>query len=807
MKSAISGIVLLITLIMPLSAQEGKGGIEGRIYNSKNNEPVAFANVVIWGTSIGSVSDIDGKFLFTGLEPGYAELRVSSIGFETYTSEQLLVSNSSKVFVEIPLNETTVAIEEITVKASPFRKRDESPLSVQSIGIEEIEKNPGSNRDISKVLQNLPGVASTVSFRNDLIVRGGGGNENRFFLDGVEIPNINHFATQGASGGPNGILNVDLIRSVDFYSGAFPADRGNSLSSVLEINQIDGNKDKFKFRGSFGATDLALALDGPLGDNTTFIFSARRSYLQFLFAAIGLPFLPTYNDTQFKVKTKLNERNELTLLGLGSYDVLTLNLDANETPGQRAILKAIPANDQWSYTLGAVYKHFSEKGYDTWVLSRSHLNNGAYKYYNNIEEDSLKTFDYRSNEIQNRLRYEHNSRYSNGIKLNFGAGLEHAYYDNRTFNQVFREGEPGTIEYNSKLDMLSWTLFGQMSRGFLRERLNLSLGVRMDANNYSSAMNNLLEQFSPRFSASYVLSPGWSLNFNTGRYYQLPPYTSLGFQNNNGEFINKTNGLKYIAANHIVTGFEVLPDENSKFSVEGFYKWYHDYPVSVQDKVSIASKGGDFGTFGDEELVSLARGRAYGLEFFYRNRDLFGINTLISYTLVRSESEEISRSLDPLGSYIPSSWDNGHLLNLSGIRKFRGNWQAGFRYRFAGGTPYTPWDVPYSEQRPAWDVRGSGYLDFTRFNTGRLKWFHQLDIRVDKEWFFDKWRLNLYFDIQNAFNYKADSPPNLYQVEGADGKPVLQNPQDPYIDQRYRLQLVRAETGTILPTLGIIVEF
>jgi hypothetical protein len=256
-----------------------------------------------------------------------------------------------------------------------------------------------------------------------------------------------------------------------------------------------------------------------------------------------------------------------------------------------------------------------------------------------------------------------------------------------------------------------------------------------------------------------------------------------------------------------VTGVEFLPEENSKISVEGFYKWYRDYPVSVLDKVSIASKGGDFGTFGDEELVSRARGRAYGVEFFYRNKDLFGINTFVSYTLVRSESEELDQDLTPLGSYVPSAWDNGHLLNVTGLRKFKGNWQAGFRYRFAGGTPYTPWDIPFSEQRPAWDVQGSGYLDYSRFNTERLKGFHQLDIRVDKEWFFDKWRLNLYFDIQNAFNFKADSPPNLFQSEDANGFPIVQNPTDPYIDQRYELQQVKTEIGTVLPTLGIIVEF
>ena len=593
---------------------------------------------------------------------------------------------------------------------------------------------------------------------------------------------------------------------MDFYSGAFPADRGNALSSILEFRQIDGNKDKLKFRGSVGATDLALTLDGPLSKNTTFIASARRSYLQYLFSVIGLPFLPTYNDMQFKVKSRLSEKNELIIMGLGSYDVLTLNLKANETEDQRAILRALPASDQWSYTAGIVFKHYGDKGYDTWVLSRNHLNNGAYKYINN-SEDSLKTFDYRSNEIENKLRYEHNSRYPGGFKVNYGGGLQYAYYNNATYNSIFINGQAAEINYNSEINLLKWSMFGQLSKDFLKERLRLSLGLRMDANNYNREMNNLLKQSSPRFSASYLLAQKWSLNFNAGRYFQEPSYTTLGFRSNAGVLLNRENGIGFIRADHIVGGFAFLPDDDSKFSIEGFHKWYDNYPVSVSDGVSIASKGGDFGTFGDEEVISLAKGRAYGLEVLYRDRDLAGFNIIFSYTLVRSESQEFNDNLDPLESYIPSAWDNKHLLNITANRKFKGNWQAGLKFRFAGGTPYTPWDLATSQMRPAWDARGSGYLDYNNYNSLRLGSFKQLDLRVDKEWFFDRWRLNLYLDVQNVLNSGADSPENLFLVEDNLGDPIIQNPGDTYVDQLYSLKQIKNRQGTVLPTIGIIVEF
>jgi hypothetical protein len=297
------------------------------------------------------------------------------------------------------------------------------------------------------------------------------------------------------------------------------------------------------------------------------------------------------------------------------------------------------------------------------------------------------------------------------------------------------------------------------------------------------------------------------VNFNAGRYFQQPPYTMLGFRDNSGELLNKANGIKYLRSDHLVAGLEFLSEENSKLSLEGFYKWYADYPVSVTDKVSLASKGGGFGTFGDEEVVSLARGRAYGAELFYRNRDLAGFNVILSYTLVRSKSQEIDQALEPVDSYIPTAWDNKHIINLTSIRKFRKDWQLGFKYKFLGGAPFTPWDLITSAKRPAWDSRGQGYLDYAQFNSLRLKGFNQLDIRADKEFYFNKWTLTLYTDIQNILNTKADQPQNLFRVEDANGNPVVTNPESPYADQLYELKLVKSETGTILPTIGIIVEF
>lgn len=790
-----ASIFLILLMLFSIPALAQKGQVKGRIFDASNNEPLAFANIIIDGTTIGSTSDLDGNFLFTGLEPGFIKLVATSVGYKPKVTEDFQVTNSRATFIEIAMEPTQIKLEDFTVEASPFRKIEESPVSVRTLGIEEIEKTPGASRDISKVILSLPGVTNSVSFRNDLIVRGGGSSENKFFLDGVEIPTLNHFTTQGSSGGPTGIINTDFIREVDFYTGAFPSTRGNALSSVMEIRQIDGNKDGLRFKGTVGASDLALTFDGPINENTSYLFSARRSYLQFLFSLIRLPFLPTYNDYQFKIKTRPNLDNELTILSIGSLDKLSLNTELpNPDDYQRYLINNIVINDQWSYAIGGVYKHFRENGFDTWVLSRNYLNNRLYKYKDN-DEDSIKLFDYISDEIENKARYERNMRV-NGFKIIAGGGLEYAKYSNNTLRKEVINGELKDLEYDTFIRLFKWSVFGQASKSFLDENLTLSLGLRADANNYSSSMSNLLDQLSPRFSASYALSPKFTLNFNTGRYYQMPSYTSLGFRNNDGVLVNKENDIRYIRSDHLVAGIEWLPERDARVSLEGFYKHYDFYPFSVRDSVSLASKGANFGTYGDEEIISTASGRSYGLELLFQERDLKGFNIIMSYTFVRSEFLEEDEE------WIPSSWDNRHLIDITVSRGFKGGWDFGFKWRYAGGSPYTPYDAETSSLISVWNSRGEALLDYSRFNTLRYKSFHQLDIRIDKTWYFDRWSLNLYFDAQNVYLYGGQGQTVLVQDLDDNGNPLI-NPNDP---SRYLLKELEPSGGAIIPTIGIIIE-
>lgn len=786
-------IVLIAFLVSGLLVSAQKGTIKGKVFNAKSNEPIEFANIIVQGTLIGSTSDLDGNFIFTGINPGFIRLVVSSVGFETTVSTEIQVQGNQTSFVDIAVPEASFAIQEVTVRSNLNVKRIESPISVLSIGVQEIEKSAGANRDVSKVVQALPGVGATDPNRNDLIVRGGGPSENVFYLDGIEIPVINHFATQGASGGAVGVLNPDFIREINFYTGAFPASRTNALSSVMEIRQKDGSKDRVHTKLSIGASDAAITVDGPLSKKSTFIVSARQSYLQFLFKAIGLPFLPTYNDFQVKYKYEIDKKNEISFIGIGAIDDLTLNTDLQTTgtEAQKYLLTYLPVYKQWNYTVGAVYKHFGEGHIDNWILSRNMLRNNNFKYPNN-DESLTKSSNYLSDEAENKLRFERDYPYLD-VKLKVGAGLRYSHYTNDTYRNIF--GLPNPLIYNTELNLFGYQAFAQASDEYLDDRLKLSLGVNIVANNYNDNMKNPLNQLSPRLSASYVVNDKFDINANIGRYAMQPAYTTMGFKNSNGDFVNRAN-LKYIASNQLIAGIEFRPQDKMKLTVEAFYKQYENYPMSVSEGISIASKGGDFGQIGDEEITSTGKGRAYGVEVLYKIMEWKNLNITSTYTFFRSEFT------DKNGVFRPSSWDTRHLFNLIGSYKFAKSWNVAGRWRYIGGAPYSPIDEATSSLKTAWDITNQPYLDYNNFNSLRLANSHQLDIRVDKEFYFKKWLLNLYVDVQNAYNFKSASQPIYSNKDEVTGNPVT----DPNDANKYVLRPIETFGGTILPSIGLIIK-
>lgn len=781
--------ILLILLTTALFAQTGQ--LKGTVHDAQTNEALPFATVQIQGTNIGATTDNEGNFLLTKLIPGEIRIKVSFIGYQTVLSDPIEITNNRTAFIYINLEEEDNNLSEVIVRPQSFRKKIEAPLSMQSITTSEIESNPGSNRDISRVIQSFPGVGSTPAYRNDIIIRGGGPSENRFYLDGIEIPILNHFSTQGSSGGPVGIINADFIRNVDYYAAAFPAEKYNALSGILDFTQKDGNSEKLNSQLTIGSSEAALTFDGPIGKKTNYIFSVRRSYLQYLFSALELPFLPTFNDYQLRVRSNIDNHNQLTFISIGSLDHLSLNTDLDKPDDfQQYALSTIPENDQWSYTIGAVYKHFYDHGYHALVISRNHLNNSIEKYLDN-NSNNYKTLDYLSTESENKLRYEWHYKGDN-IKFVSSFNTETAHYKNNTKQQITINNNPYQIEYNTNLDFIKYGFSAQLSKSLFIDDLVGSFGVRCDGNSYNSNMSDPFSQFSPRVTLSYSLTPQLKINAGLGRYYQLGAYTTLGYREQ-GKLVNEESA-KYIGLNQYNLGIEHTLNDNILLSVESFYKDYFQYPIDIETGASLANQGADYSLYGLSDVDFSGKGRAYGFEILNRiNYQSFTL--LASYTYVRSDFTNLQNE------FIPSSWDSKHLLTITSSKKLPKNWQVGLKWRFVGGLPYTPYDAQESASIQNWHINGGPTFDYNLLNSKRLPNFHQLDVRFDKKIYFNHWSLMLYLDIQNAYNFQNTSPDILVRQKNEDG--TYQKSSN---NQNYILKSISRTNGTVLPTIGIMIK-
>jgi len=801
---------VFLTLLL-LGSTNAQVVIQGKVVDVSSRKPLSGAKIQVDKQEALATTGADGAFEVKGIEPGYHTVSVTVDGYESESSSELLFTYDKSPYILLELTSLASGVGEVTIRKTSIQKREaESPVSSQKLSIREIERNPGGNRDISKIIQSLPGVVSVPGFRNDVVIRGGAPSENKFYLDGIEIPIINHFQTQGSTGGPVGLLNVNFIKEVNFYTGAFPVNFANGLSSVLDFRQMDGNAKKAKYRFTLGSSDVGFTADGPMGKKATYIFSARQSYLQGLFSVLGLPFLPNFIDYQAKVKVKLNDKDDISFLMVGAVDFFRLNLNVNDNitdslqlKSNKYILGYLPVYRQWNYTFGTVYTHYGKGSKTQYFLSRNMLNNTSYKYRNNDEStEDNRIFTYNSIEEENKLRVE-NSRTVNRWKVLTGAGVEYVQFGVDNKAKILIPGAPGTagivkdIAFNSQLNLAKYS-------GFVRAYLNvmgngtLSFAGRLDGNSFNKEMQNVLNQPTASVSASLPTKvDGLFFNANVGQFTQLPSYTILGYRNAAGELDN-LNRVKYIRNRMVAAGLQYNKVKDTRITLEGFYKKYANYPLALNDSICLGNLGTDFAVVGNEPVSSVCDGRAYGMEFLIQKRSRSGLYGILAYTLSWSEFN------DKNGKAVNSAWDSRHTLSLVGGMKLKRNWEMGAKFRMASGRPYTPYDVQRSLVKGNWDVKGVALNDYSRLNAERLGTFSQLDVRVDKVWYFKRSSLNLYMDIQNFLNKEYVGQPTLIASQDAAGNLIT----DPNATlPSYRGDYLVNSTGFLQPSIGVIFDF
>ena len=762
MKKIYSLIIVIIIKLFGISAfaQELQGEIYSRITDAVSKQPLVGANVILVGTTLGDATNVDGEFKIKNISVNTYQVRASLIGYSSLTKTDIAVTTARPVQLDFELTEQIFELENITVLADYFSRVPTEVTSIKNFSYEEIRRAPGGFEDVIRALSILPGVAQAEAGRNDLVVRGGAPSENLYLVDGIEVPNINHFGTQGSSGGSLSYINLDFVKETSFSTGGFSSKYGDKLSSVLSIDLRNGRNDRLGGKATISASQFGLNVEGPLSANSDFIFSARRSYLDLIFKAAGFGFVPEYYDVLSKFNFKLDNKNSLNYLFIGAFDNVRY---FNETSDQLYDNSRILGSDQVQYFTGLSWRRIFTGGFFNLTLGRNFVD------FDTSQRDSLLVpiFLNKSLEAENSLRGDFVYKLSANSEVNFGFNFKLIKFKADillpTFKTSFGDSLPNT-SLNARSNFTK-SAFYAVYHKHIFDKLYANFGLRVD---YFDPLETKF-YFSPRFSFSYALNELTNINFSSGIYHQSPSYIWLTADESNKK-------LKNIRADHYIFGFDHRLREDVLLKIEGFVKNYSNYPTSkIRPYLVLANSGAGYGgsdnnfsSFGLEPLLDECKGISRGIEFSIQKKlsdvPYYG---LISLTFGKTDFTSLD-GIEKRGSY-----DQTWIFNLSGGYKFNDQWEASLKFRFASGMPFTPFNF-------------DGSQNISLYNSDRMKPNHSLDLRVDKRWFFDRWTLITYLDFQNVYNRRNSTSIRWDQ----------------------RTQSVDSESSIgILPSIGVSLEF
>lgn len=722
----ISIIISIIILTSVSFAQENTVKIYGKVIDKLTKQPLPGANVLVLNTNYGSSANANGNFEINNLPAGEYQIRASIIGYKSVTKTDIMIMNGFSPEIIFELKEEAVQLEDVVVKSDYFEKSRLDVTSTKGFNNEEIRRSPGAFEDVIRALSILPGVAQADAGRNDLIVRGGAPSENLNLIDGFQVPNINHFGTQGATGGPLSYINLDFVSSTTFSTGGFSVIYGDKLSSNLSIDFRRGRQDRIGGKATISASQFGLNLEGPISKSSQFIFSARRSYLDFIFKAADFSFVPEYWDFLGKTDFEIDKNNSISVLVISAIDNINY---FNDTQNQRYDNSKIIGSTQLQYLAGVKFRHLIDNGFINLSLSRNYVD------YDTQQRDSLliPVFTNKSKEIENTLNAQLTYKLSNVTDITIGSSAKIIDFQADiilpTYKTTFNDSLPIT-QLDTNATYYKGAFYLNLN-SVLFDKFISNLGIRGD---YFNVLEDKI-YFSPRFSISYLLNDITRINFSTGIYYQSPSYIWLV-----GDPINTR--LKNMRVNQFIFGLDNYISTDALIKVEGFYKNYSNYPVSyIRPYLIMANTGAGFGdenyeSFGLEPLIPEGTGRARGVEISVQKKlsdsPYYGIAS-ITYSKAGYEAlDKIERT----GTY-----DQTWIISLSGGYKFSSEWEGSIKFRYSTGRPYTLYNA-------------DGTQNVLNYNKVRFPDNHSLDIRLDKLWFFSGWSLITYIDIQNIYNRK-----------------------------------------------------
>lgn len=738
------------------------GSIRGTVLDKESKQPLIGVNVIIEGTQQGDATDIEGSFFIQNVPVGTFTLRFSFIGYEKKLIPDIVVKSNKASYVNAQLSFEIIQGEEITVTTGYFEKPDDAPVSLQTLSYEEVRRSPGSREDVSRMIQNVAGVNPTSDDRNDLVVRGGSPTEVLYMIDDIEIPNPNHFGTQGATGGPISMVNVEFVENIDFMAGGFTANYGHKSSGVVDILFREGNRLGYNGKLDFNFGGAGGYCEGPLRNNRgSFLVGIHRSFLDFLEGVLDYGGVPVYSNLQGKLVYDLNTNHQWSLLWIGGDDRIKIDYDLDVNDFETGKVDSVDYYDvdfrSRQITVGSSLRSlWSKNFYTRLILSHSYnyfdIDNdateisGFHNNSNNLQQKkeirTADSFDNTSTEQISSIKLNGNWFLGKSNTLSFGTYTNFYQFDHNIKFQPFYQGQ--------------FDMYGQIIKGgFTRIKQNMTPEIGIFANykqrfwhrfvynigaryDYFKLLNS--KSFSPRFNLLYNATHRLTLQTGIGRYYQRPEFLNITAHPSNKE--NLTN----FSCDHYIIGMNYLVTPSTRLTVEVYHKKYSDYPAladSGYEMISLANRGADYGGSSYiERLTSAGAGKANGLELMVQKKlvdNFYGLASY-SYSIIKH------KALD--GVFRNGAFDNRHVCNLVMGYRLNKSWEFSFKWRYAGGAPYTPYD------REASIRAGRGNLDLNSINEKRFDPYHRLDLRLDRREFHKKTTVIYYLSLENIYNRK-----------------------------------------------------
>ena len=763
---------LVLICRMPVFADIVPGSIKGRALDASNLSPIPGANIIVNDTDLGAGSDLDGCFSIQSLKPGTYHITASALGFAPVSRGEVLVSPGRTVEIDFLLEPTVIKGQEVNVKSGYFPQKPNLPSSARTLSYEEIRRAPGMFEDVQRAVQVLPGVFSRNDQTNEIIVRGGSFAEHLTIIDGLEVDNINHFPDPATTGGPMSGINIEFLEDVTFSTGGFSARYGDKLSSILDLELRDGDKEDFRGQLELSIASAGINLEGGIpATNGSYLFSFRRSYIDLLKDQIGLPAVPYFWDSQLKVSSELSSKTHLSVFGLYVKD--WIKIDAEEESVWSGGAEAIDVKDH-TRVFGARLRLLMDRGFTEVVIGRSEVS-ASYDildvYENAVGERISNLYAFaRSTEATDQIHVNLTMSTRNVDQIFAGISLKPITFSHDVWLKLEDDdvaandnGSADRFEEDRELRIKSKATSLKYA-GYLQYRwrpiqsLSILGGLRVDGFEFPDQVT-----LAPRLSANWRINPKLSCSVAYGRYYQALSVVDYLLDRENRK-------LPYKRSDHYIGGFSYLLTKSTQITIEGYLKYYTNLPLSFQWMSNSVNR-----TLQTFQYMSVKTKETLGIEFFVQQK----LNDNWYGTLAYSYAKALSNS--PRWEYVdsvavlydlvhPSDYDYRNSAtvvfgyNFSGlpVREFQKHWYGWWaipfpvngdqltissRFRYLSGRPYTPkvWSKGDSESKYSWKQSNVP-------NSARYPEYSRLDIRWDCKWYAGGKSIIIFIEAQNVFD-------------------------------------------------------